>query len=744
MASNGKAMEIVGYADRLSVAAGESIAFKVSSYIPGRYKADLVRIVSADRTPGGAGFEEHVIDAAFSGEYEGRAQTINYGSHGVVELPSTKEALANLAGSGFTLQAMIYPTTPTRGRQGICGTWHGGAGLGASLAIDEGQLALVYADIEGATRIVHLGRPLLEARWQLVAASYDGATRTLTLMQWPVIGHPADCPSAEPLVVIVPLDHDLARPARQFLFAGLADDVVRPDAHDGLWIASHFNGKLDHVRWSGASLDRAEIERLNAAASPPADQSTILGFWDFSRDIPTEHIRDLGPFGLAGRTVNLPSRATTGSNWNGTEHDWRHAPDQYGAIHFHDDDVHDCAWETDFTFTVPDALSSGIYAARLTHGEHEYRIPFFVRVVPALKRAPIAFVMSTATYLAYANSVKTAELLYLATQDSSQLNEVFHTLKAHPEFGLSTYDTHSDGSGVRYSSRLRPLVDVQPGTTKTWALQADLLVTAWLERSGYAFDIVTDEDLHRDGAEALEGYRLVITGSHPEYMSLAMRQAFDKHLATSGRLIYLGGNGFYMRVAFSDSITGAMEMRRVAQSMVGLWNERPGDHYFSFTGELGGLWQNLHLPPEASVGVGFSNLLIGTNLCFEPTAAAVSPRARFIFSGVEGAIRNDFGEIYGPLGSDEFDRWDPNHGSPRHALVVATAVRQQAEGPFDAHYQADMTFFETPSGGAVFSTACISWGLGLNHKDRANDVSRAMANVVDRFIDPTPFPYPGN
>ena len=31
----------------------------------------------------------------------------------------------------------------------------------------------------------------------------------------------------------------------------------------------------------------------------------------------------------------------------------------HGAIHFHDDDLYDCEWVTDFTYTVPDGLRSG-------------------------------------------------------------------------------------------------------------------------------------------------------------------------------------------------------------------------------------------------------------------------------------------------------------------------------------------------------------------------------------------------
>lgn len=55
---------------------------------------------------------------------------------------------------------------------------------------------------------------------------------------------------------------------------------------------------------------------------------------------------------------------------------------------------------------------------------------------------------------------------------------------------------------------------------------------------------------------------------------------------------------------------------------------------------------------------------------------------------------------------------------------------------------ADMVFFETPNGGAVFSTGSISWAASLAHNDYANDVSRITENVVRRFADPAPFPPP--
>ena len=50
-----------------------------------------------------------------------------------------------------------------------------------------------------------------------------------------------------------------------------------------------------------------------------------------------------------------------------------------------------------------------------------------------------------------------------------------------------------------------------------------------------------------------------------------------------------------------------------------------------------------------------------------------------------------------------------------------------------------MMFFETPKGGAVFSTSSISWAAALAHDGYKNNVSRITANVVKRFTDPEPF-----
>jgi N,N-dimethylformamidase len=50
-----------------------------------------------------------------------------------------------------------------------------------------------------------------------------------------------------------------------------------------------------------------------------------------------------------------------------------------------------------------------------------------------------------------------------------------------------------------------------------------------------------------------------------------------------------------------------------------------------------------------------------------------------------------------------------------------------------------MVFFETQSGGAVFSTGSIAWAGSLSHNGYRNNVAQISRNVLRRFLDPTPF-----
>src|SRR5690606_16397138 len=130
---------------------------------------------------------------------------------------------------------------------------------------------------------------------------------------------------------------------------------------------------------------------------------SLAAVWDFSRDIDSEKITDISANRLHGETVNLPVRGMKGHNWTGEEMCWRHKPEQYGAIHFHDDDLYDAAWDADFEFTLPAGLKSGLYAAHIATDNNEDFIPFVIRPPRGTKTSDVVFVIPTASYMAYAN-----------------------------------------------------------------------------------------------------------------------------------------------------------------------------------------------------------------------------------------------------------------------------------------------------------------------------------------------------
>jgi N,N-dimethylformamidase len=481
--------------------------------------------------------------------------------------------------------------------------------------------------------------------------------------------------------------------------------------------------------------------------------------WDFSQGIDGLDIVDVGPHHLAGRLVNLPTRAVTGARWTGREMCWRHAPREYAAIHFHDDDIYDAGWATDFEFTVPADLPSGAYLLRLAADGHLDEVPFYVRPPRGRPGADVLFVASTYTYQAYANHAR-------ANTDAGLRERVAawgaypHNADDHPEYGRSTYNRHRDGSGICYSSRLRPVLTFRPRyltflDARGSGLRhysADTHLLDWLEVQGIAYDVVTDEDVDAEGAALLAPYATVLTGSHPEYHTARTLDAVAGYLDGGGRLVYLGGNGFYWRIATSPAVPGVIEIRR-AEGGIRAWDAQTGEYYHALDGTYGGLWRRNGRPPQRLVGVGFSAQGLFEGSYYRRQPGADDPRAAWILAGVDDATIGDFGLSGGGAAGFELDRVDPRLGTPPGAIVVASS---EGHGP---HFvvvpeellthvttvsgerparllRADMTYAELPGGGAVFAVGSITFCGSLSHHRYDNGVSRLLKNVLDRFRAP--------
>lgn len=732
---------LLAYPDEFSVRPGETISFKVSATRPGRYHASLVRLRCGDATEGGAGYKEFPVEAAFEGDYPARAQSICAGSFVAFDEDPAWHPRA------FTVQAWLWPTTPARRRQHLAGTWDENGGRGWGLQLDEqGAPALVLGD--GKRRVVvTTGAPLRERAWTFVAASWDQEAGRVVVLQRPL----ATDPHRDRAVHCVE-GCDL-KPAYggTFRMAAWHDGDALPHGAGG-----HYNGKLEAPVLAQRALTDSEIEVLLATPASLDYGARLIAHWDFSEDIAGTGVIDRGPGARHGRTVNQPTRAMKGVHWDGSEYDFKRAPAHYGAIHFHDDDLHDCAWDTDFAWTVPPDARSGIYCARLEHGDAEYRVPFVVSPPIGEARAPLALILPTASYWAYAN-----HLIYIEWPEIEHVLGIFTVvdetglfLFQHPAFGMSMYDHHRDGSGVCHSSRLRPVLDLAPKQA-LWQFPADTHITDWLEADGIAYDVITEDDLERHGIELLAPYRCVTTGTHPEYPSLRMLEAFEEYQASGGRFIYMGGNGFYWRTHYHPERPGIVEVRR-AEDGIRSWAAEGGEYYASFTGELGGMWRRMGRAPQSVAGTGMTAQGFDSATYYERTPESLDPRVAFVFAGVGPNERiGDFGIVGGGAAGWEIDRVDPALGTPPHALVVARATNFSSAynwmkeemshthtaitGTNCPHVHADMAFYETPNGGAVFAMSSIAWAGALAHNGYDNNVARITGNVVRRFIDPEPF-----
>ena len=142
---------------------------------------------------------------------------------------------------------------------------------------------------------------------------------------------------------------------------------------------------------------------------------------------------------------------------------------------------------------------------------------------------------SDLTYYAYANhrmTISGSEFF----PSRAGLRPEFAYIRSHPEVGYSMYEYHDDGSGVMLSSRRRPILNLRPGADG-WAFTADTNLVSYLTQLGEPFDVITDDDLHHEGRSLLDGYRVVVTGSHPEYWSTAMLDGLEGWLGGGGRLL---------------------------------------------------------------------------------------------------------------------------------------------------------------------------------------------------------------
>ena len=406
--------------------------------------------------------------------------------------------------------------------------------------------------------------------------------------------------------------------------------------------------------------------------------------------IKKEFIRNIGWYDNHGpraimQTVPDGHFAETGVNWDngfGVHRQIVTAPEKSGLYYFH---------------------------ARRESGEF---FSFPLVVAPPKPRAAIAVMASTNTWNAYnafggrSNYIMAARMIDEPIVNSKadlpryKLAD-YGEWKSSPDFAPLSFDRPEPYNHVPENVQCTDPIE---GRQACHLAPAEWRLLGWLEQQGFPYDLYADYQLH-SGLLNLNAYRILILNTHPEYWSDEMYRRVKRWVfEEGGRLMYLGGNGLNCKIEFLE---GGDRMR--------CHNQWPDGFESRF---------HAHVESEANLlGVVYT----------DPGAMTVAPYEvlepdHWIFAGTWLKRGDLFGTRtlharYGHGGSGhETDKISPN--SPKNVTLLAKGKNPEDGG-------AHLVYFETRSGGAVFSAGSITYPTALLCDEPTAQITR---NVLDRFL----------
>jgi len=746
----------IGYLDRLSTPPGEQVQLHVSS-TAANWRAELVRLLALEIPSFGVPRRVEAVPGVRVAECAGVLQSSAVGSY------VRADGVQAVGTEGMTASAIVMPTRPGAAVQSFMAMRDAPATAGWSLGLDAaGRPRLMLHGANGKLELC-CDQPVVAGCWYRFTAVVDHAAGNATLRVDPVGTFAANRVATgrgASQTAFAKLPGPLAETAEEPLLIGCGWLDGAGQRQEG------FDGRVERPLLISAPIEIPAnlAEDLDASFAVLLRHPALVGAWDPADGIGAHgfdrpsRLTDVGPNGNHGRCVNHPTRAVTGHAWTGDVDDFRFAPDHYAAIHFHATAMTDCHWNPQASFTLPPELASGVYAIQLTDSDgHEDIMPLIVTPPRGRATADALIVMSTNSYLAYGNDH--VDIDSPRTQVWSQmvptLDDWERRRDSWRELGLSLYETHSDGTGVCHSSWRRPLLTLRPtaykGNGPVWQFTGDMQLIDWLSRTGRSVDVVSDRDVHDGGAELLSRYRCVMTGSHPEYPSEEMLDAYESYVGTGGRLMYMGGNGMYWVTGYDPEDEQVIEIRRWGATQA--WCAAPGEYHLSFTGRLGGPWRFGGRAPQKTFGVGF--VAAGPTTAGSPYLRVAEPGSPASWA-LDGIEQDEFGAkgVMGGAAGIEIDAVDTALGTPAETVVLSTSIAHTDDmlearenfnmtsrilgGARNPRVHSDMVLVPREHGGAVFSTGSIAFSGALAADGWNGDVARLLGNIFDRFVSGAP------
>ena len=356
---------------------------------------------------------------------------------------------------------------------------------------------------------------------------------------------------------------------------------------------------------------------------------------------------------------------------------------------------------------------SGLYYFQAhTKSGAEFSFPWIV--APARPTAPVAVLASNITWNAYnsfggrSNYINPERLPPRPTVNA-RLELKRYTDPDNVTYGTDAYaplsfDRPEPINHIDFSTEITDPIE---GRAACHIAPAEWRLLGWLEREYFAYDYYAETQLH-DGTLDLDAYRVLILSTHPEYWTRQMYFAVKSWVnERGGRLLYLGGNGLNCEaeLALGAAVYHNGDARKLKQ---------------------GAFESRFHMRVEseaALLGVVFTETGIMTGAPYR-----VLDASHWAFDGTGLADGELFGQASlhrrcpGGASAHETDKISPS--SPAGTVCLAKGTNIDEGG-------AELSYYETRNGGAVFSAGSIAWPSAILVDDC---VSQITANVIKKFL----------
>ena len=244
----------------------------------------------------------------------------------------------------------------------------------------------------------------------------------------------------------------------------------------------------------------------------------------------------------------------------------------------------------------------------------------------------------------------------------------------------------------------------------------DLPAIAHAERLGLPLAYETDVDLH-NVPDLLTGARAVVSLSHDEYWSTAMRDAVTRARDAGVNVAFLGANAVFRHIRFGATPTGPdrleINYKRLSDPL-----------YHHDNQEVTVDWREPPVPrPEST--------LTGVFYECNPVKAdmVVTDPGNWLFAGTQAAAGLRLPGLVGP----EYDRVNPGAPTPGTIEVLThSPVRCRGVGSYS-----DSAYYTVPSGAGVFAAGSNWFTRGLPEAGAggvvANVVGGELTNLLQAF-----------